>query len=174
MARVLIAYSTVDGHTRQIATRLGAQLTQAGDAVTVASVAERGIDVAAAEKVVIGAAVRYGKHRPEVNDFVERNLALLQARPTAFFSVNLVARKPGKDTAQGNPYVREFLRKSAWRPALVAAFAGKLDYARYGFRDRHVIRLIMLLTGGPTDPQACVDFTDWAAVASFGQRVAAL
>ena len=30
-------------------------------------------------------------------------------------------------------------------------FAGKLDYQRYRFMDRNIIRFIMLVTGGPTD-----------------------
>jgi menaquinone-dependent protoporphyrinogen oxidase len=107
-----------------------------------------------------------------VYEFIERNARVLQRRPNAFFSVNVVARKPGKDTPEGNPYVRKFLREIAWRPALVGVFAGKIDYKRYGLVDRNVIRLIMLMTDGPTDPSACVDFTDWAAVEAFGRRLA--
>jgi menaquinone-dependent protoporphyrinogen oxidase len=49
-----------------------------------------------------------------------------------------------------------------------------LDYPRYGFWDRLVIRVIMLLTRGPTDPRAVVEFTDWSKVDAFGRRVAAL
>lgn len=61
-----------------------------------------------------------------------------------------------------------------WKPRHLAVFAGKLDYGRYGWRDRSIIRLIMLLTGGPTDPSACVEYTDWAKVHAFGERVAAM
>lgn len=57
---------------------------------------------------------------------------------------------------------------------MVAVFAGKLDYPRYGFWDRQMIRLIMWMTGGPTDPHAVVDYTDWQQVEAFGQAVAAL
>jgi len=32
----------------------------------------------------------------------------------------------------------------------------------------------MLLTGGPTDPRAVVEFTDWSAVEAFAGRVAAM
>lgn len=35
-------------------------------------------------------------------------------------------------------------------------------------------RLIMWLTSGPTDPRAVVEFTDWARVDAFAERVAAL
>jgi menaquinone-dependent protoporphyrinogen oxidase len=34
-----------------------------------------------------------------------------------------------------------------------------------------MIRLIMLMTNGPTDPKAVIEFTDWQQVEAFGQRV---
>lgn len=175
MARILLAYSSVDGHTRAICERLAARLAAAGHRPELASLAgAQPIDPHAFDKVVIGASIRYGKHRPEVYQFIERHRRLLDARPSAFFSVNVVARKPGKDTPEGNPYMREFRKRAAWRPARQAVFAGKIDYARYGYADRQVIRLIMWLTHGPTDPQACVDFTDWARVDAFAGEVAAM
>lgn len=173
MSRILIAYSSVDGHTRAICERLQSHL--AGHAVTLQPLAQGpALDAGRFDHVVIGASIRYGKHRPEVYEFIARNLAWLRRHPSAFFSVNVVARKPGKDTAQTNPYVQDFLRLTPWRPALLGVFAGKIDYARYGYAERQVIRFIMLLTHGPTDPRACVDFTDWNAVAAFAQAVARL
>ena len=62
----------------------------------------------------------------------------------------------------------------SWRPQQLAVFAGKLDYPSYGFFDRQMIRLIMLITQGPTDPEAVVEFTDWAMVEAFAQAVCAL
>jgi menaquinone-dependent protoporphyrinogen oxidase len=52
-------------------------------------------------------------------------------------------------------------------------FAGKLDYPRYRWFDRQMIRLIMALTGGPTDPTTVVDYTDWAAVDGFAGELRA-
>ena len=72
------------------------------------------------------------------------------------------------------PVTIGLLFATGWAPREQAVFAGKLDYARYGVVDRLVIRLIMRLTGGPTDPSTCVDFTDWTAVEAFARRVAKL
>ena len=172
---VLIAYSSVDGQTQVICDRLQQQLTRAGHTVTLASLGGGAdIDVRPFAKVVIGASIRYGKHRPEVGRFFAAHRRLLDEKPCAFFSVDLVSRKPGKDTIQGNPYLGKFLRQARWKPRQLAVFAGKLDYRKYGWRDRSIIRLIMLLTGGPTDPSACVEYTDWAKVQAFGERVAAM
>lgn len=174
MAAVLIAYSTVDGHTREIAERLASQWRTAGDAVTLVSLdADAEVDPAAFDRVVIGASIRYGKHRPNVADYINRHADALQARPGAFFSVNLVARKPNRKTASSNPYVRRFLATIRWRPDIVEVFAGKLDYPSYRFWDRQVIRLIMWVTKGPTEPTAVVDYTDWAQVEGMRDRLLA-
>jgi menaquinone-dependent protoporphyrinogen oxidase len=175
MARILVAFSTVDGQTRRICERLRDLLEAAGHAAILAEIRDGAdIDVAACDKVVVGASIRYGHHRRAVHAFVARHRARLVQGPSAFFSVNLVARKPGKDAGVSNPYVRAFLRRSDWAPTEQAAFAGRVDYPRYRFVDRQVIRLIMWLTDGPTDPAARIEYTDWAAVEAFARRVAAM
>jgi len=172
MARILILFSTTDGHTREICTRLQRQLENAGHQVVVVPVTEApDIDLALFDKFVIGASIRYGKHSPAVHDFIKRNQAVLESRPNAFFSVNVVARKPEKNRPETNPYLQKFLRRISWRPRELAVFAGKLDYPRYGFLDRQMIRLIMWMTHGPTDPDAVVEFTDWEQVEAFGRVV---
>lgn len=173
--RILIAYATTDGHTRLICERLKQVMEGLGGQVTVALLADAGaLDLNSFERIVIGASIRYGHHQPIVAEFIGRHQALLQSRPSAFFSVNIVARKPNKNTPETNPYCRKFLKSISWQPRLTAVFAGKLDYPSYGFVDRQMIRLIMLITKGPTDPKAVVEFTDWAQVEAFGREVCAL
>lgn len=173
--RILLAYATTDGHTRRICERLKQVMESLGRQVTVTLLAEAGaLDLRSFDRVVIGASIRYGHHQPLVAEFIVKHQSLLESRPSAFFSVNIVARKPNKNTPETNPYCRKFLKSIAWKPALTAVFAGKLDYPKYGFIDRQMIRFIMLITKGPTDPKAVVEFTDWAKVEAFGRAVCAL
>ncbi len=172
-SRVLVLYSTVDGHTRDIAERLVTILGDAGvTAELKALTAEADSETSAYDAVVIGASIRYGKHRPEVAAFIGRHLDFLASTPSAFFSVNAVARKPAKRTPETNPYVKKFLDTIKWQPSLIGIFAGKIDYPSYRFFDRHMIRLIMWMTKGPTDLTGTFEFTDWAAVDRFGQDFA--
>lgn len=172
---ILIVCSSVDGHTLSICERIRQTLESAGHGVTLAAVEEAdSLNLTAFRTVVIGASIRYGNHRPAVFDFVNTNLKQLQARPSAFFTVNIVARKPLKNRPETNPYLQRFLRQVAWRPAEVEVFAGRLDYPRYKVLDRWMIRFIMWLTNGPTDPRSVVEFTDWARVNTFARKVAAL
>ena len=172
MDRILILFSTTDGHTLKICNRLKTAIEEDGHQVTVRALADfRELDLHAFDKLVVGASIRYGKHQPQVYDFIERHLTLLESKANAFFTVNIVARKPAKSSPETNPYLRKFLAQTPWRPGKLAVFAGRLDYPRYGFFDRQMIRFIMLLTHGPTDPATVVEFTDWQRVEEFGSQI---
>ncbi|HEY5633183.1 MAG TPA: menaquinone-dependent protoporphyrinogen IX dehydrogenase [Burkholderiaceae bacterium] len=175
MSSVLIVYSTVDGHTRTICEKLQRSIEASGHAVQLLPIESAGrAEVQACQKIVVGASIRYGKHRPGVYRFVNEHADELHGRPGAFFTVNIVARKPGKDRPETNPYLKKFLARVRWRPTELDVFAGRLDYPRYGFFDRQMIRFIMLITRGPTDPSTVVEFTDWSRVEQFARRVCAM
>jgi menaquinone-dependent protoporphyrinogen oxidase len=175
MSRILIAYSTVDGHTLKICSRIKQSLERGGHSATLLEIPlGAGIDLSPFDKIVIGASIRYGRHRRAVYSFIEDNRDELDRKSSAFFSVNVVARKSGKDTPDSNPYLKAFRQKTSWKPVEVAVFAGQIDYPHYRFIDRQIIRLIMWMTGGPTDPTARVEFTNWEAVETFSQRVSSM
>jgi menaquinone-dependent protoporphyrinogen oxidase len=172
MTQILVAYSTVDGHTLMICRRIRDLLESDGHSVTLSEIGkEATADAATYDKLVVGASIRYGRHREEVYEFVEAHRRSLEQRPNAFFSVNVVARKPGKDTPEGNPYVQRFCRRTRWIPNELGVFAGKIEYSKYGLLDRYLIRFIMWLTKGPTDLHSSVEFTNWSQVDAFARRV---
>ncbi|MFM8443651.1 MAG: menaquinone-dependent protoporphyrinogen IX dehydrogenase [Methylococcus sp.] len=173
MARILLIYSTTDGQTLKISERIKSVLETDGHDVVLTSIqAAADIHPGAFDRIMMGASIRYGFHGKPVTAFIKRHAAVLGRLPSAFFSVNLVARKPEKRQATTNPYVKRFLRRIPWKPGAVAVFPGRLDYPRYTPIDRWVIRLIMTLTGGPTDPGAVVEFTDWNEVEAFAREFA--
>ena len=172
MANILIIYSTTDGHTREICLRLQKVIENTGNQVTLVDVGDAAaIDLESFDKIVIGASIRYGKHSPAIYEFIKDNTQILDRKPNAFFTVNVVARKAEKNTPDTNPYLIKFLRQISWQPKNLAVFAGKIDYQRYGFLDRSMIRFIMWMTKGPTDPNTNIEFTDWQQVEEFGRVV---
>ena len=171
MPDLLIVYSTVDGQTLRICERMKTVLEALGQRVTLASIDDHVPGLNAFDTIVIGASIRYGKHRPSVLACIEANRRVLDRTPSAFFSVNIVARKAEKNRPETNPYVRKFLTQTTWRPTRLAVFAGRLDYPRYRFFDRQMIRLIMWITKGPTDPASVVEYTDWDAVEAFAREL---
>ena len=175
MARILVVYSTTDGQTRKICERLRTVVEGEGHQVTLVPIEAAGsTDPATFDKVVVGASIRYGKHNPRVFAFADQYASVLDTRPNAFFTVNIVARKAQKNRPETNPYLQKFLRRIRWRPKELEVFAGRLDYPRYGFVDRQMIRLIMWITDGPTDPATVVEYTDWQRVDAFAQRIAVM
>jgi len=175
MAEILIIYSTTDGHTREICRRLSQVIEQQGHRVTLIPIDEQpNVDLEPFDKIILGASIRYGKHHKQVYRFINRNEHILDNKPNAFFSVNVVARKPEKNQPETNPYLKKFLRQISWQPKELAVFAGKIDYQRYHFLDRQMIRLIMWMTKGPTDPETVVEFTDWKQVENFGQLISTM
>jgi menaquinone-dependent protoporphyrinogen oxidase len=174
VAKILLLYHGVYGHTLKISGVMRDELLRLGHAAEVRPLLDGPQDAAGFDTIVIGASIRHGKHNPAVYEFIDRHRPLLDSKPNAFFSVSLVARKPHKNTPETNPYMQKFLALTTWRPGLLAVFGGLLDYQRYGFFDRHIIRLIMRITGGPTDLHTNVEFTPWDEVRRFAGRVAAL
>jgi menaquinone-dependent protoporphyrinogen oxidase len=172
-----IYYATRDGQSRRIAGRIAERLSRQNITAVpydLAIAPPAPADVALNPVVVLIASVRYGRHLPETDRFLAAYRSLAPPPALALASVNLTARKPGKDTPEGNAYFRKLVERHRLKPALAAVFAGRLDYPRYGWFDRQIIRFIMLLTGGPTDPQATVDYTSWPAVDAFAGRIADL
>ncbi len=175
MAKIGFIYSTVDGHTIEICRRLMEVAEQGGyETQLLELTADSKIDLEPFDQVVLGASIRYGHHRPEVARFINENAERLEAKQGAFFSVNVVARKPDKKEAHTNPYVRKFLKTITWQPAAIGIFGGRIHYAKYGFWDRTMIRFIMWMTKGPTALDSNVDFTDWNEVDAFGRAICGL
>ena len=173
--KTLILFSTRDGQTREIASYISSELKELGvesDVVNLHRCEE--ISWSNYDRVIIGASIRYGHFHSSVDAFVKKHQQALQAIPSAFFSVNLVARKPEKRSPQTNSYTRKFLLSSPWQPDHCAVFAGALRYPRYGWLDRFMIRLIMKMTGGETDTRKEVVYTDWQQVVRFAHEIAHL
>jgi len=169
--KVLIIYSSVDGQTRKICNAIRSELEASGCEVAMYEAHLFSGRLEDYHLAVVGSSIRYGVHHKAILDFIANNREQLDRMKTAFFSVNLVARKPEKNSPETNPYVVKFFKGITWRPTLVEVFAGKLDYKKYPFFDRIMIQLIMWMTKGPTDPTVEIEYTDWNRVKAFAGKV---
>lgn len=175
MDKIVILYHTTDGHTVEICESLIKEIDVAKNEVSLVSLLEQpNFDINPFDKVIIGASIRYGYHHKVVFEFIKKNQDLLNEKKNAFFSVNVVARKPEKNTPETNPYMQKFLSKITWKPKVLEVFAGKIDYPKYTFFDRIMIQLIMKMTKGPTDKTQTYEFTDWDRVKAFGKKISDL
>lgn len=176
MASLLILYSTTDGHTLEICQRLQHVVEKHAEEpehdVTLFNLNDvANTRLESFDKIVLGASIRYGRHQPQVYQFIKSNRLLLEKIPCAFFTVNVVARKPEKSQPDTNPYLLKFLKQTAWKPEKLAVFAGQIDYQRYSFWDKHIIRFIMWVTHGPTNLNTKIDYTNWDDVDKFASEI---
>jgi len=173
MPNTLVVYATTDGQTRKISERIATVLRDNGVDGTLIDIGQaKNVDLTDCDCLIAGASVRYGKHDPRMARFLENNRATIERIPNAFFSVNLIARKPDKRNLEGNKYLRKFLDEIAFEPNHLEIIAGRLDYPAYKFLDRVMIQVIMKMTGGPSDGKSIVEYTDWDQVDRFAERMA--
>ncbi len=173
MSRIALLYLGCEGQTRKITERIGYCLAQAGHEPFVSSITDLkdGFSLESCDGVVLGCSIRYGKHHRECYQFIEKYSDQLARIPSYFFTVNLTARKPERRDPHNNRYLQKFLKQISWTPDRVEVFAGALLYAQYRWVDRQMIRLIMKLTGGPTDITQNTEFTDWKRVKAFAEQL---
>ena len=166
----VIIYSTTDGHTKKICDFINSNSNKNNfEVLSINKISD--LDIEKYELIVLGASIRYGKYSPLVFKFVKSYKKILSKKKNAFFSVNVVARKPEKSSPETNPYIQKFLKKTNWVPKKIGVFAGKVDYPSYNIINKLVIRLIMYITNGPTDISRSYEFTNWDNIKKFAQEL---
>jgi menaquinone-dependent protoporphyrinogen oxidase len=167
----LFLYSTTDGHTKRICEFIGNILKQQNQEIKINPISLELKKPSEYDAIILGASIRYGKHQKSVFNFISKHKDLLETKKSAFFSVNVVARKSEKNSPNTNPYMKKFLKTSRWTPNKLGVFAGKVDYPSYKFFDKYIIRMIMWITKGPTDISQSYEFTDWKVVENFAKTL---
>lgn len=170
--KTIIIYSSIDGHTFKICNKIKEILIENNHLVEMFSIDDFHKSINEYDKILIASSIRYGKHNSKIIEFINENTNSLNEKLTAFFSVNLVARKSNKNTPSTNPYVLKFMKSIQWNPTIIDVFAGQLDYKKYSFGDKLMIKLIMFLTKGPVNSEHAIEFTNWDRVDAFGKKIA--
>jgi len=173
--KLLLIYTSHNGQTAKIMRRIQTRLSANYACDLIRLQAKTVINLDDYQAVILGTSIRYGYYSKTAKKFIANNYEQLNNKISAFFGVNLVARKAHKNTPETNLYTKKFLSKIKWIPTLKAVFAGALYYPQYNFFDRAAIRFIMWIGGGDTDTsKPIIEFTDWHKVDAFAQDFAKL
>lgn len=167
--RILILHGSFDGQTRRVAERIAQVIERGRHQVRILRVQEGlvGRDIAWSHAVIIGGAIRYGRHQGALEKAVRENRALLDEKPNAFFSVCMSAAGPNAKPATAFGYIDAFITRTGWQPERIASFAGALPWSKYNPFIRLMMRMIVGMAGGDTDTSRDYEYTDWAAVERF-------
>lgn len=166
MAVIYIPYGTTEGQTAKIAEFISDVVHAHGHKAQTADIKHAGNFIPDwYDAVIVGGSVHKGKHEDYVLEFVQKNKAVLESVPSAFFSVSLSAHG---DTESAEGYVEEFEKVTGWRPAQVGFFSGALIYSQYGFIKRLVMKRIAGSKGSlDTDTSQDYVYTEWDGVKRF-------
>jgi menaquinone-dependent protoporphyrinogen oxidase len=174
MSRLLVVYASHYGQTRTIAEHIVERLQRQGHDVTLAN-AEGSIKAPpphAFDAVILGSRIEFGQHSPAILAYVREHRRALCAVPTGFFSVSMAAATSTRRDPNG--YLVKTFGQLRWAPNESVAFGGALPYTRYGLILRFVMKQLSKRGGHTTDTSRDHVFTDFAAVSTFADRVAAL
>ena len=168
--KVLAVFGSSHGQAESVLRRVAAALEDAGHTVELhdGERLPRKLNVNDFDAVVVAASIILGRHQAAIREFVQRHKTALDARPTAFISINGASPESDpkwQEAARG--YLEGFLRQTGWTPRWTESFAGALRYRSYGLVTRRLIKLISWQAGGPTDTSRDYEFTDWEAVDRF-------
>jgi menaquinone-dependent protoporphyrinogen oxidase len=166
MAVIYIPYGTTEGQAAKIAEFISDVVHAHGHKAQTADIKQAGNFIPDwYDAVIVGGSIHKGKHEDYVLEFVQKNKAVLESVPSAFFSVSLSAHG---DSESAEGYVEEFEKATGWRPAQVGLFSGALAYSQYGFIKRLVMKRIAGSKGSlDTDTSQDYVYTEWDGVKRF-------
>jgi menaquinone-dependent protoporphyrinogen oxidase len=167
MTKILIAYGTTEGQTARIADHIADVIRNHGiEAQALDLKQSKDLSLNDYDGVIVGGSIHMGKHQEDVADFVQKNRAVLERLPSAFFSVSLAAHG---DMENAEAYVANFQQQTGWHPTKVGLFSGALLYRKYGFLKRYMMKRIVRDKPGGLSADTSRDhvYTDWDQVQRF-------
>jgi menaquinone-dependent protoporphyrinogen oxidase len=156
--RILVAYASKHGSTREIAETIAERLGELGAEVRATPAAEVS-GVGAFDAVVLGSALYAGSWMKEAVEFVHGNAALLADRPAWLFSSGPL----GDDVQDDEEQPRQLAElRSLIGPREHVVFFGAMDRTRLGFGERMMVKAVKAPDG---------DFRDWEAIKAWADRI---
>jgi menaquinone-dependent protoporphyrinogen oxidase len=168
--RFLIVYATSYGQTAKIARRMADLLIASGEAVTLVNARNhpRGLHAGEFDGVIVGGSIIGGRHQRELVRFVRDHRAVLNAIPSAFFSVSgSAASALETERAKARQFVDQFLDNTGWHSAFTETIGGAMAYTKYNPFLRWVVKRAAKAAGGSTDTSRDHEMTDWSQVERF-------
>jgi menaquinone-dependent protoporphyrinogen oxidase len=154
--RVLVAYATKRGSTREVAETIATTLQEHGERVELRAAADCR-DLSEYRAVVLGGALYMGRWHRDARAFLHRHATALETRPTAIFAMG--PQKLDERSVRG---ARQQLDNALRRfrdldPLAVTIFGGVIDPAKLGF---------------PFNRMKAGDARDWDAIRAWATELA--
>ena len=165
--KILLAYATKYGSTREVAEVIGQVSCQAGATVDIKCI-KNVKDLSDYDAVIIGSAIQYDQWMPEARKFVTTHQNNLSKIPVAFFFTCLtLSSQTEKAEHQAMAYSDKlYALHPQIKPFSVGRFAGVLDYRKMSFFSRLIARGILTIFGVKEG-----DYRNWDAIRLWANDV---
>ena len=157
-ARILVAYATAHGSTRQVAEAIATSLREQGLEADVTR-AHGAANLESYDAVVLGGALFMGRWHRDARHFLERHRRLLGAVPLAVFAMGPATMEQKAVAGSRGQLDHALAGVPEVRPVLVAIFGGVIDPTTLRF---------------PLNRMKPSDARDWDAIRDWASEIADL
>jgi menaquinone-dependent protoporphyrinogen oxidase len=166
---ILVAYATVEGHTADIAARIGEVAEAGGNQIVLANLSQPGFALPGRfDAVVLCGPIHIGHYPSQLVHFIQNWKDALKEVPSALVSVSLaIASELEEEHREAEGFPDKLIRQTGWKPDMRLDIAGALKYVEYDFFKRWVMKRIAGHKGGPVDTNRDHVLTDWNALDDF-------
>ncbi len=158
-SKVLIAYASKHGSTKEIAERIYQVLLRKGVAVELRNI-EEPISVANYRAFIIGSAVYAGNWRSSAKKFIDSNKEFLVGKPVWLFSTGPVG-DPLKPSIEKSVQIKDISKEV--KPYGHYIFGGKIQKEKLSLTEKTMLKAVGAQDG---------DYRDWAEVQDWAERIA--
>jgi menaquinone-dependent protoporphyrinogen oxidase len=158
--KVLVAFSSKCGSTREVAQAVAEELTSRGFSTEVRQ-AKEVTSLAGYDAVVMGSAIRFNQWLPDAAAWVRKFQAELTRLPTAFFTVHILNTGDDETSRKTRLAYLDPVRAIV-KPGAEAFFAGRIDLKKLTFVERMLAKAIK-------SPDS--DQRDWQAIRAWSQTL---
>lgn len=157
--KVLVAFASKHGATRDMAQVIGEQLQEAGHEVKICPVTAVE-DLYSFDAVIVGSAIYVGNWRKSAVKFLEDNVAVLAKRHVWLFASGPTGDEPDEDFRKYPPALDHTIELI--QPQDVVIFGGRLEPDELNPLERFMIRRVDAPTG---------DFRNWESIHEWADSI---
>lgn len=124
------------------------------------------------DHLILGCPVYVGHFPRKFITWVKNNKENFDQKPISVFMVSLNAADPRQQAKVMNGILlKKLIEMIQVQPIFFGSFPGSLEYTKYGFFLKLLMRKISKSAGGPTDTSKNHELTDWPSVEQFARAI---